>query len=140
MNTGLLSCTNTDCLSVFYKADRIGLCVFQNDQGNFKVSFSFLSKFFILCNNIGDQLIINSKFLTTLLKSNAKYLFVFQRFRNIILINLDHIIVALFLLFQDLKCFLCVSRRDNSVRNLPLDQHCRILVTYIRKRNKITER
>ena len=64
----------------------------------------------------------------------------FQRSRYKVLINLDHIVVSFFLLLQDFQCFLCVSRCNNTVRYLSLDQKCCIFITHIRKRNKITKR
>ena len=121
MYTWLLSCTNTDSLSIFYETYRVGLCIFQDDQRNLHITFCFLCKLFILCHNIGKHCIIDLKLLTALLKSYTKYFFVFQRSRYKVLIDLDHIVVSFFLLLQDLQCFLCVSRCNNTVRYLSLD-------------------
>ena len=139
MYTGLLSCTNADSLSVLNKAYGIGLCIFQDDQRNLHISLGFFRKLFILCYNIGDQRIINCQLLAALFKGDSKYLFVLQRFRNIVFIDLDHIVIAFFLLLQNFKSLLCISRCDHTIRNLSLDQHCGIFVADIRKRNKITK-
>ena len=140
MYTWLLSCSYTDCLSIFYETYGIGLCIFQNDQGNLHITFCFFCKLFILCHNIGKHCIINHKFLTSLLESYTKYFFVFQRSRYKVLIDLDYIIVSFFLLFQNLQSFFCVSRCDHTIGYLSLDQKCCIFITHIRKRNKITKR
>ena len=42
--TGLLTCTHTDSLTIFYKAYRVGLCIFQNDQRNLHITLCFFCK------------------------------------------------------------------------------------------------
>ena len=64
----------------------------------------------------------------------------FQWSRYIIRIDLNHIIISFFLLFQYLQCFLCISRCDHTIWNFPFNQHRSIFVTYIWKRNKIAKR
>ena len=140
MYTWLLAGSDADCLAVFYKAYGVGLCIFQNDQRNFKITFCLFCKSFVFGYDVWDQFIIDCKFLTSLLKSHTKYLFVFQRRRYIVRVDLDHIVISFFLLFQNFQCFFCISRCDYTIRNFSLDQHCCILITDIRKRNKITER
>ena len=96
MYTGLLTCAYADCLTVFYKAYRIGLGVFQDDQRNLQIPFCLFRQVLILCNQIGDQRIVNGKLLTSLLKRNAENFLVLQRRRTVIRIDLDHVVIAFF--------------------------------------------
>ena len=140
MYTGLLTCSYADCLTVFYKAYGIGLGVFQDDQRNLHIPFCLFRQILILCNQIGDQRIVNGKLLTSLLKCNAENFLVLQRRRNVIRIDLDHIVIAFFLLFENFQSFFCIAGSDHAVRNFPFDQQSRIFVADIRQRDKITER
>ena len=97
MNPGLLSGTNSNCLSIFYEAYRIGLCIFQCDQCDRKVDLCRFRNFFVVCDYIGKQLIIDLELISALFKCNTKYLLVLDRSRYIIRIDLDHIIISVFL-------------------------------------------
>ena len=51
-------------------------------------------------------------------------------------VNLDHIVIALFLLLQNFKSFLCISGSDHAIGYFSLDQKCCIFVAHIRKEMK----
>ena len=63
----------------------------------------------------------------------------FQRSRYIFRVNLDHVVVTLFLLLQNFKSFLCISGSDHAIGYFSLDQKCCIFVAHIREGNEITE-
>ena len=88
---------------------------------------------------MGEEIIIDLQFVSSLLKCDPIYILMFQRRRLIIRVNLDHIIVPLLLLFQDLQRFQLISRSDHPIGNFPLDQSGRIYVTDIGQGNKVPE-
>ena len=67
-------------------------------------------------------MLVNIQLISSLFKCNTKYILVFQCSRYIIRIDLDHIVIAVLFLFQNLKCLRLISRCDHTVRNLSLDQ------------------
>ena len=52
VDTGLLTCTNTDRLSAFYIANRIGLGIFQGDQRDLHIDQRLFGHFFVLCYKV----------------------------------------------------------------------------------------
>ena len=98
-----------------------------------------IRNFFVLSHYIWEEIIIDLQFISSLLKGNTKYILVFCRCRNIIRIDLDHIVITFLFLCKNLQCFRFISRCDHSIRHFSLDQSCRINIADIRKRNKITE-
>ena len=95
VDSGLLSGADTDCLTVLYIAYRIGLCIFQRNQRNQKVSSICLRNFLVVCYNIGKHSIIDFQEIVTLFKGNTEYLFPFQICRAISRINLNDIVGTL---------------------------------------------
>ena len=140
VDTGLLSCTDTDGLSAFNVAYGVGLSIFQSDHGNDQITLCILRDIGGFCYDLAQESFIDGHLVSSLLKSDAKYLFVLNRLRFVRRIDLDHIVVAVFLCFQYLQSFRLISGSDHTVRNLSLDQFCCICVTYIGQRYKITER
>ena len=59
MDTGLLSCSDSDRLSAFGVAYGIGLGIFQRDQGNDQVNLCFLRDFFVLCHHISKKILVD---------------------------------------------------------------------------------
>ena len=137
--TGLLSGADADGLSVFHKADRVGLGVFQGNQGDLQISQSALRQILVLCHNVGQQGIVDGQLLSSLLKADAENLLVLQGSGNIVLIDLDHAVVAVFLGFQDFQSLLGISGGDDAVGNLSLNERSGIFIADIGQRNKISE-
>ena len=54
-------------------------------------------------------------------------------------IDLNNIVIALFLLHQKLDCLVCITRCNYAIGYLTLDESCCILITHIGKCNEITE-
>ena len=139
MDTGLLSCTDTDCLSAFYIADGIGLRIFQSDHGNRQIHLRLISHIFIFSHYIREEIFADIEFVSSLLKSNAEHFLVLQSCRHIIRIDLDYIIIAFFLLLQQFQRFRLISRSDHTVGYLSFDQTGRVHVTHIGQCDKIAE-
>ena len=78
VNSGLLSCADTDCLTAFYITDRVGLCILKGDQSDRHIIAGRLRKLFVLCYDVCEQSIIDDKFISSLLESNAEHLLFLQ--------------------------------------------------------------
>ena len=128
MDSGLLSCTDSDSLTTFCITYRVGLCIFQCDQRNDQVDFSRIRNFFILCHNISKEIAVDFQLISSLLKSHTKYLFVLNRVRNVVWIDFDDVIFTTFFCFQDFQCFRLVTRSDHTIGNFTFDDFC---CTYI---------
>ena len=115
MNTGLLSCADTDCLSVFDKADRIGLCVLQRDQRNFQIADRLCRQFPVLCYDVGKQFIVDRKFLTSLLECDAVNLLALKRCRTIVLVHLNYDVIPVLLGTEKLQRLICIARCYHAV-------------------------
>ena len=97
MDSGLLARTDTDGLSVLYIADRIGLSVFQGDQGNFQVDQCGLRDLFIFGYNIRKQIAVNVQLVPPLLEGDSVYLLSLNGGRLIGGIDLDYVVISFFL-------------------------------------------
>jgi len=75
----------------------------------------------------------------SLLKGDAEYLLALQGLRLIIRIDLDDIVVTVFLGLKDFQGFRLISRGDNAVRHLPLNDSGRVRVAHIGQRDKVPE-
>ena len=82
VHSGLLSRAHADGLAILHIAHGIGLGVFQDNQGNLHIPFRFLRQRFVLCDDIGDQRVVDGQLLAALLKGHPVYLFVLQRRRH----------------------------------------------------------
>ena len=139
MDPGLLSGSDTDCLSVFYKAHGIGLGIFQGDHGNCQIDLCLLGQFFILCHDIGEEFIVDLQLISSLFKGNAKHILVLQLCRLIGRIDLYHVIISFFLLLQDFQSLRLISRSNHAVGHLALNKPCRIHITDVGQRNKVSK-
>ena len=81
MDPGLLSCPDTDGLSILYIADRVGLCIFQRDHGNGQVNLGCIWQILILRHDIIKEILADMQFVSALFKVDAIYLLAFQRGR-----------------------------------------------------------
>ena len=139
MHAGLLSGADADGLSVFHVADRIGLGIFQRNEGDLHVHQGIRGDLFVGGHHIGQKFIIDVQLVAALLESDAVDLFSLQRSRYVIRIDLDHIVISLFLLFQDLQRFVCISGGNDAVGHFALDQLRGICVADIGKSDKISK-
>ena len=97
MHPGLLSRADADGLSAFYIAYGVGLCVFQGDEGNHQVNLGRIRKLPVLRDNILQKVPVDLQVVMSLLKGDAEYLLALQGLRLIVRINLDDIVITVFL-------------------------------------------
>ena len=139
VDSGLLPCTNADCLSVLCEANGVGLCIFQCNQCDNKVALCFLRQVLVFCYYIFQKSLIDGEVISALLKGNAENLFLFLHRRHIGRVDFYDIIVALFLCFQNFQCFLCIAGRNDTIGNLSFNQLCGCCITNIAERNPVPE-
>ena len=101
VDSGLLTSANTDCLTVFCEAYRVGLCIFQSDQCDDQVAFCFFRQFFVFCYDIFQQSFVDFEVVSALFECDTEYLFYFLYFRNVVGVDLYDIVVAVSFGFQD---------------------------------------
>ena len=98
MDTGLLSGTDADGLTVLDIAYGIGLGILQSDQGDLHIDQGTLRDLLVHSHDIGQQVTIDVQLVTTLLKSDTIYLLVLDGSGPVGRIDLDDIVSTLFLL------------------------------------------
>ena len=136
---GLLACADTDCLTVFYVANRVGLCVFKCNHCNCKVTFCSICKFFVFCYDVAKVFFVNFKFVSALFKCDAVNILCFYRRRNIVFINFDYVVCTFAFAFEDFQSFVCVAWCDNAVGNFFSDNFCCCSIANIAESDKVTE-
>ena len=139
MNTGLLSGTDTDCLPVIGKANRVGLGIFQGNQRNHQIPLGTFRQGLVLGHDILQQLLVDLKIISLLFKGDTEDLLALHRLRGIRRVDLHNIVIALPLGLQDFKGFRGIARSDDAIRNLTLNQKGGLLVADIGQRDKVTE-
>ena len=99
MNSALLSGAYSDGLTVFYIADRVGLCIFQCNKRYDHVTYDCIRQFFIVRNNILKQSGFNPEIIMSLFKCDAKNILTFLLRGNIVRVNLNDVVITLLFCF-----------------------------------------
>ena len=133
MNSGLLTCSYADSLSVYCKANGVGLSILESDKSDDKIANGTLGKILILCYDICEKGAIYLEVISALLKGDTEYLLMLNGSGNVIGIDLNDIIAALSLGLEDLKCLGLVAGSDDTVGYLALDKTCRSYVANVGK-------
>ena len=139
MDAGLLARADADGLSVLHIADGIGLGILQGDQGDLHVDERRLRNVLFIRYHVGKQLFIHAQLVSPLLEGDAVHLLSLDFSRTVIRIDLDHIVVPLFLLFQNFQRLRRVAGSDHTIGNLSLDEFCRVHIADVGQGNKISE-
>ena len=139
MDAGLLSGADADGLSALDEADGIGLGIFQRNQRDLHIDQRRFRHLFLLGHHIGQKVFVDIQLIPSLFKGDAEHLFSLRRVRHIVRIDLDHIVISFFLLFQDVQGFFRIAGRDDAVGYLPLDQPGGVRVADVGKGDKIAE-
>ena len=121
VNTALLSGADTDGLPVLYIADRVRLGVLQRDQRHDHIADRRFGELLVLRDQILQQLLINCEVIVPLFKGNAENILALLRGRDIVRVNLNHVVIALFLGFQDAERFLSIAGGNDAVGDLVLE-------------------
>ena len=120
-------------------AYRVGLGIFQSDQGNGQIISCRLGQLFVIGHDVGKQGVIYDQLVTALFKGDAEDLFLLDRRRYKSGIDLEDAVAAFFLLAENLKSFLGIIGSDDTVGDLSGNQACCTGVTGIGQGNEITE-
>ena len=97
-----------------------------------------LGEILSLGGNIREQLVVYNEFVSALLECDSVNLLALDLSGDIVGVDLDYVVVALFLALEYLKSFRLVTGSDNSVRNLSVDYSCSRNVADIGQRDEIT--
>ena len=137
VDSGLLTCADTDGLTVFDVADRVGLGVFECNQADEQVDLCIFRQLFVLGNDILEQVGVNLQIVSTLFKGDTKHILVLDWLRNISRVDLDDVVGAFAFFFQDFQSLFGVARSDDTIRNLALDDSCGAGITNVRQSDKV---
>ena len=124
VDTALLPGANADGLAVLHIADRIGLGIFKRDKCNDHIPHGRIRERFVFRHEILQQRSIDAEVVVSLLKGDTEDILAFLQSGHVIGINLDDVVVALFLRFQDLQGFFRICRGDNAVGDFFLQVEC----------------
>ena len=94
MYSRLLTCTDTDCLTVLNIAYRVGLGIFESNERNKQVDLCVFWQFFVLGNDIVEQLFVDLQVVSSLFKGNTDTSLCSDFLWNIGRIDLDYIVAA----------------------------------------------
>ena len=103
VDPGLLAGTDTDSLSVLNIADGVTLSVLESDQRDEKVDLLVIRDVLVVCNDVGEKVVVDSELIPSLLECDTEYLLCLDGIGYIIRIDLDDIVCALTLGLQDLE-------------------------------------
>ena len=95
VDSRLLSCSDTDSLTVLDIAYAVGLRVLQSDKRDKQIVLFVLRDILVFGYDIGQQLVVYVKLVSALFKRNAENLLSLDRVRNIIFIDFDDVICSL---------------------------------------------
>ncbi|CDA78812.1 putative uncharacterized protein [Clostridium sp. CAG:242] len=138
VNSGLLTSTDTNCLTILNIAYRVGLGIFKSNEGNEQVDLCVFWQFFVLGNDIVEQLFVDLQVVSSLFKGNTEYIFVFDFLWNIGRIDLDYIVAAFTFLLEDCQSFFGITWSDDAVGNFTFDDSCSAFITNIGQCDKVT--
>jgi len=94
MDSGLLPRTHPDGLPVFGKAYRIGLGIFQCNQGNGQIPHGMFGQVFVCRDHVCKQNRGNEAVVSRLFKSNTEHLLDFAGFRYITRIDFYNVVIS----------------------------------------------
>ena len=103
MNAGLLASADADGLTVFGIADRIGLRVFECNQGNQQVAFGLGRDVFVFRRDFLEAFLRQLDFVALLFKGDAEDLFFLEFFRLVVRVHLENQISALAFRLENLQ-------------------------------------
>ena len=139
MNSGLLTCTNADRLTVNCKANRVGLGIFKSDERDNEVADRALGHILIRGHYVLKDFCADLVVVSSLLEGDAVNLLSFDLCRNEIGIDLNDVISTLSLALENLKCLGLISGSDDTVGNLTSDHLCGGNVANVTECNPVTE-
>ncbi len=139
MDSGLLAGADSDGLAALDIAHGVGLGVLEGDQRDRHVVAGRLGQLFVLSHDVGKQSVVDDQLISALLESDAEDLLFLKCGGLIIRIDLEHAVIAFFLLLENLKCLRLIIGSDDSVGDFPGNQFRGAHVAGIREGDEIAE-
>ena len=137
VDTALLTCADADGHAVLDVADRVGLGVLERDEREDHVVLCALRQILVLGNDIVQQALADLVVVVALLEADAENITLLDRLWLVVRIDLDHVIAALALGFQDLERFCGEIRGDDAVRDLVCEVGCGVRIAGIGQRRPV---
>ena len=121
MDAALLACAHADGLTVLHIADGVGLGVFQSDEGHDHVDLGSLRKLLVFRDDVGQHLPVDHKVIAALLEGDAEHILVLHGGGDVVRVDLDHVVAALLLGFQNFQRLVGIAGGDDAVGHLALE-------------------
>ena len=118
MDSGLLARAHADGLTVIGEAHRIGLGVFQGNQGHDQVDLGGLGQVLILGDDVLQQVLADLEVVAALLEGDAENLLGLLLSGDIIGIDCYNVVIALALGFQNGQGLVGIAGGDDTVGDL----------------------
>mgnify|MGYP001064455127 CR=1 FL=1 len=123
VDTALLTCSDTDGLSVLNVAHRVALGVFQGDEAYDEVAFSLFGECLVLCWDVLEECrVVEFHIVASLLECYSVHLFALYWFRYVQRIHLYDVVCTLAFAFQYLQSFWSIVRCNHTVAYLTFDE------------------
>ena len=118
MDAALLAGAHADGLPVLDIAHGVGLGVLQRDEGHNHIGLRLRRKIFVDSDDVFEQCLADLKMIPSLLERDAEHILILLGGGNVVRVHLHHIVVALFLAFQDFQGLVGVAGGDDAVGDL----------------------
>ena len=137
VDAALLTCADADGHAVLDVADRVGLGVLKRDKREDHVVLRALRQILVLGNDVVQQALADLVVVVALLEADAENVALLDRLRLVVRVDLDHVIAALALGFQDFERFCGEIRGDDAVGDLVRKIGCGVRVAGVGQRRPV---
>ena len=124
VDAALLARADADALTILHIAYGVGLGVLEGDHGNRQVALGKVGQLLVFGDDIAEKIVSDDQFVALLLEGDAEYILALQLFRLIGGVDLDDVVIALALGFEDFEGFRLIAGGDHAVGHLGLDELC----------------
>ena len=137
MDAALLAGADTDCQAVLHVAHGVRLGVLQRDLSHHHVDLRLISEFFVLSDDIVKLIWGDGEVVMTLLERHAEHVLALNGSAHVVRVDLNDVVLAALLGFQDLKRLVGESRGDDAVGDFPLQVVGNVSVAHIGKSSPV---
>ena len=137
MDAALLARAHADGHTVLNVADRVGLGVLERDQRQDHVVLGRLRQLLVVGDDVVQQSVTDLIVVVALLEADAENVALLDRLRHIVRVDLDDVIAALALGFEDCERLVRVARGDDAVRNLVREVARGVRVAHVGERRPV---
>ena len=138
VNAALLTCADTDGLTVFDVANAVALRIFEGNQGNDEVALGVGREVLVDGRNVLEECrVIQFHFVPALFECHAEHLFTLDRCRGVVRVNLYDVVSSLAFVSENLECFLCVAGCNDAVAHFALDDEGCCFVASVAQGNEV---